>query len=890
MAEHDSAATLTGILAHWAKTAPHSVAVECRGETLTYRELDGAAQNVADHLHRRGVAPGEVVALSLTRSLGSVVAILGVLKAGCAYVPLDADVPDARNAEVLTRTSPALVIADTRSVVEHHGIPVLLLNECTDRAAHVETPEVSASSLAYIMPTSGTGGALKLVRISHGNVVYNVRALRSAVGDVTPDDIYLHFASFSFSSSIRQLFLPLSAGARVVVAVGSERLDPAETLDLIRRREVTIADLIPSFLAVVVDALESRAPGELNGMSLRLLLLASERLPAALVSRWAKAWPGPHVDVRNMYGQTETAGIVSVHHVDETAKPEGTVPIGRPIGGSDILVVDDALVPVRIGTVGEIVVSGGGLSSEYHGDDALTAQRFANIVAGTVPDGRFYRTGDLGRRTESGVIEFVGREDSQVKVSGHKVDLAQVERVLETHPAVAEAVVANTAAPSDEVRVEAFVRCADGYIDERAARRLRELPNGLRMLDLNPPETDFMYEEIYVREVYLRGGIEVPENACVIDAGANIGLFSLSVATKHPDARVYAFEPAAPAAAVMKTNLVANGCTNVSVRVQGLSNRRGSAVLTFYPHSVGMSSVHANRDEEHATLTSIISNQMRLGELPGGPELREFTTDLVDAKLVERTLECSLTRISDVFDAEGLAVVDLLKVDVQKSELDLLGGIRDEHWIRIKQIVLEVQDLDGRLDKIVADLADRGYSTIVEQDDLFTGSDVYYVYARRDSARPAGPRPVAHRTETPIPVSGAELRRFLGERVSSFQLPHSIEIRPDFPRTVSGKADRNAIARTEPWSDTEDPTPGDQGLDPVVEEILGIFVDVLKKPVAPSDDFFEIGGNSLSAARVITRIRERYSPAVKIGMIFAESRLDLFAAQVVEILAARSES
>ncbi|MFC0107876.1 FkbM family methyltransferase [Kibdelosporangium aridum] len=876
--------TLTGFLAYWARTEPDAIALQCRGETLTFHDLDAAAQRVADHIHARGGEPGEIVALAVPRSLGSVIAILGVLKAGCAYVPLEVDDRAGRNTDIVERTKPVLVIAENPFVADEAGVPVLLLNDCTLPVARAAPPAISGATLAYVMPTSGTGGALKLVRISHGNVVYNVHALAAAVGEVSSEDVYLHYASFSFSSSVRQLFLPLSCGARIIIAVGEERLDPEETLHLMRRSGVTIADLIPSVLSGVVDVLETCEQSRLVGLRLRLLLLASERLRGALVTRWANAWSGPHVDLRNMYGQTETAGIVAVHMVDETTEQPTTVPVGWPINGTNILVVDESLRPVPTGTIGEIIVFGGGQSSGYHGDEELTEQTFPILDLAPGVRDRGYRTGDLGRMTELGIVEFIGRADSQIKVHGYKVDLAEVERLLESHNAVAEAVAANTAAENQDVRVQAFVRCAGGYVDAALHQRVRHLANGLRILDLNPPETDFMYDEIFVREVYQQGGVEIPRKACVIDAGANIGLFTLFVATNYPDATVYAFELAAPIASTLKTNLAVNSCTNVLVRPYGLSNRSGPATLTFYPHSAGMSSVHASRDEEQATLSTIISNQLRRGEVPDGAELREFAIDLAEAKLVEHQLECTLTRLSDVLDAEGITDVDLLKIDVQKSELDLLRGVRDEHWPLIKQIVLEVHDLDGRLNVVLAELTARGYSTTVKQDALFDGSDLYYVYARRSSARLAAPRTTNQQRFEPIPVTGTELRKFLTQRLPSHHIPDSIRILPDFPRTLSGKIDRTAITAIDSAPSITGSEPMDPGSDPWIAEILSVVTEVLKKPIAPSDDFFDVGGNSISAARVITRIRDRYTAQIKIGLIFTYPQLDLFAAKVREIL------
>jgi hypothetical protein len=301
-----------------------------------------------------------------------------------------------------------------------------------------------------------------------------------------------------------------------------------------------------------------------------------------------------------------------------------------------------------------------------------------------------------------------------------------------------------------------------------------------------------------------------------------------------------------------------------------------------------MSSVHASREEEHAALTSIISNQLKLGNIPASNELQEFTADLVAAKLVEQTLECVLIRLSDFLDAEAIDEVHLLKVDVQKSELDLMGGVRDEHWDRIKQIVVEVHNIDRRRDRMVAELSERGYTVSVEQDVMFAGSDIYYLYARRGAAQ----RPVASTRSGPPGrgaactqvISSEQLKSFLASCVSAYQMPESIEILPDFARTVSGKIDRSAIARRASWLTPLATDQRPNQVDPLIAGVIAVWTEVLGKPVTVTDDFFEIGGNSLSAARVITRIRERYAPDISIRLIFEESRLDIFAAKVKALL------
>ncbi|WP_331732563.1 FkbM family methyltransferase (plasmid) [Streptomyces sp. NBC_00015] len=864
MADHDSNPFLPRLIQRWATETPDAAALAHRGQVLTYRELDRHSDAVAARIRDR-VPAGALVALTTNRTPETVGTLLGILKAGCTYLPVDTGAGSERAEQILRLAKPDLVLKSP--------VP---LTDTPPRSVSESRP----SGPAYVMPTSGSGGVLKLVEVEHSSVCHNLTALATTLGGVTPDDVCLHVASFAFSSSVRQLFMPLIHGARVVLATGTQRLDPRGMLRLLQDRGVSIMDVIPSVLAVLLDELQG-TPAEaaaLLGSRLRLLLLASEPLPSGLAARWQRAVGREDVALYNMYGQTESAGIVSVHRVG-SLPTSGSVPIGRPLAGTGLLLLDEHLALVPDGEIGEIAVSGPSLARGYRADPALTAAVFPHTSGGT-GDHRIYRTGDLGQRNRDGTLTYIGRRDRMIKVHGQSVDLARVETALEEHSAVARAAVAE-APPEEATRLRAWVQLRPGYLEETVASRLRTLPDGLRVLDLHPAETDFMHAEIFDRQVYLRHGIAVPADAFVIDAGANIGLFSLRIATRHPDARILAFEPAVPTAAVLQINLRVNGCFNVTVRAQGLSDHAGDAEITWYPRSSGMSSLHASHTDEQDTLRAIISNQLAHGAITNGEELRGLTDDLVDSKLVGQRLPCSLVRLSDVLSTEASSTVDLLKVDVQKAELEVLAGIDDEHWPRIKQIVAEVHDIDDRLEQMTRLLTKHGYAVHTDQDEMFTGSAVYYLYARRPDARPPSPQGFSTMTRCePIrAVSRRQLAVYLAQRFPATHVPGTVTILDELPRTTSGKIDRAALPLHSPAPDTTPPTP--DPADPLIAELAGIWSSVLGTTVDSSDDFFAIGGSSLAAARVIARIRRQYPDLdLSVRLIFEEPVLRQFAAAI----------
>ncbi|MFD6563047.1 FkbM family methyltransferase [Micromonospora profundi] len=863
--------SIPGLVLGWASRTPDAVALESRDRTLTYRQLHDAAAAAAAHISRWS-APGDVVAVEAARTAGTVVAILGVLQAGCTYLPLDFDAP-AACAEVLDRISPTLLISAGPAPECARAIRRTTIDVDGGTAPKTRPAILPAADdvSAYLMPTSGSTGATKIVEVSHRNVCYNVRALNEAIGGITSDDTYLHFASFAFSSSIRQLFLPLSHGARVVLASSAERLDPAGLLRRARASSVTVVDVIPSLLAALLDAAEAADGG--FGPHFRLLLTASERLPGDLVRRWHPLAP-EGCRFFNMYGQTETTGIVSVHPVTAADAHRSIVPIGQAIPETYVMLADPSGTPVPPGGTAEIVVAGPGVACGYAGDSGRTAAAFPASAV----NGRIYRTGDLGRY-DGPSLQYAGRSDSQVKISGKRVDLTEVEQVLSEHPAVADAVVADIG--DTEVRVAAAVQLRPGHLDAAVLQRLRELPDGPLVLDLNPPETDFMFAEIFTRKVYLQHGITLPPDACVIDAGANIGLFTLFAAQQAPRGRIIAVEPAGPAAEAMRINLAANGCVNAVVREVALGDHRGTATLTFYPHSVGMSSIHADPAGEARTIASIIRNQVAAGEVP--VELRDVTGELAEAKLAPRALSCTVTRLSDLLSAEAIEQVDLLKIDVQDSELDLLAGIDDADWPRIAQVAAEVHDLDGRLGRTTGLLRQRGFHVTSGQDPMFAGTDMHYVYARRPGYEQ---QPVSHPRRTTAartlhrPVATRQLLEHLRARLPHHHIPVALLILTQIPRTSSGKADRSRVVDTLRTHVRQLPQSIDVDCDPVVTAVAEVWREVLGRPVSAGDDFFEIGGNSLTAARVITRLRQRLGREIPLRVIFTSSELVAFASHL----------
>ncbi|HMJ24680.1 MAG TPA: amino acid adenylation domain-containing protein, partial [Pyrinomonadaceae bacterium] len=430
-----------------AAKAAGKVAVTCAGQSLTYGELNARANQLARHLRALGAGRESLVGICIDRSLDMAVGILGILKSGAAYLPLDPDYPaerlafmlkDARPSVILTRTDLAKHIPQAQArVLIDSDWPTIAENADANLS---ETP--APNDLAYVIYTSGSTGEPKGVMIEHGNLANYLLALNHELG-ISSDDNYLHTASMAFSSSRRQLFLPLSQGATVVLATSDERKDPLVLFQMIKDSGVTVMDAVPSFWRTctqTLEALSEEARQRLLDNRLRLMLSASEPLLSDIPRTWTSRFghPAHHV---HMFGQTETAGIVCLYHIPSAIDEEvDGLPIGQPIPNTEIHILDPDGRPCAVDVAGELYIGGAGVGRGYLNRPELTAEKFVPHPFAE-QGGRLYRTGDWARCRPDGQIAFAGRRDQQVKLRGFRVELGEVETALAKHPSIRESVV-----------------------------------------------------------------------------------------------------------------------------------------------------------------------------------------------------------------------------------------------------------------------------------------------------------------------------------------------------------------------------------------------------------------------------------------------------------------
>ncbi|MBN3836640.1 non-ribosomal peptide synthetase [Burkholderia sp. Ac-20344] len=434
-----------------AQATPDAIALEYADvhggvHRATCRELDISTSRIAAALRRRGVQPDTPVALCVERSFDMVMALVGVLKAGAAYLPVDPDYPAERIAYLLRDARPAVAItqAHLREPVEAalgDGAATQLLTvadllaDATETDAASATATIDDAQLAYLIYTSGSTGKPKGAGNTHGALANRIAWMQDAYR-LTRDDVVLHKTPFGFDVSVWEFVWPLAIGAKLAIAAPGDHRDPARLAAAIHAHGVTVLHFVPSMLAAFAAYLDDfSAAAQCD--SVRLIVASGEALAPELVAKMARLLPG--ATLVNLYGPTEAAIDVSHWTCGPDDAHAVAVPIGHPIANLQLHVLDAAWQPVPAGATGELYLAGAGLARGYLGRPALTAERF--VPDPFVPGARMYRTGDLARRRADGALDYLGRVDTQVKLRGQRIEPGEIEALLRAATGVNDAVV-----------------------------------------------------------------------------------------------------------------------------------------------------------------------------------------------------------------------------------------------------------------------------------------------------------------------------------------------------------------------------------------------------------------------------------------------------------------
>lgn len=875
--EYDRKLLIPQLVEKQCARCPDGIAVVCNNQPLTYKELSERSSKVSAYLRQQAnVQRGDRVGIYMERSDMAVVSMLAVLKAGAAYVPLDINTPKDRLAGMIEDAGMSVLIIESKDLFDFGNFNGQLLavdlqlDALTDEGVAGDD-DLSPGDLAYVIYTSGSSGASKGVLVGH-EAILNTIQWRLSLYAFTSDDKVLQIPSMAFDSSVEDIFCALIAGATLVIPSEEDRKDVVALGDLITKHAVTHFLVTPSFYDVLLDELAAKAT------NLRVVTVAGEAVTDNLVMKHFRTLR--EVRLLNEYGPTENAVCTTVGELFS----DRAVSIGKPIDNINVYILDTDMQAVPTGVAGEICIGGRGLSSGYLNNPVLTAERFPVHTVDAGLSQRLYRSGDLACWLEDGNIDYLGRKDSQVKLNGIRVELRDIESTIHRFAGIQECkvILGRDKVLKAAVKIDKEREHTLSQLMRHVGRapdflsNLTRFPNGLAVRYKNMAETNLLYHEIFRDQLYMKHGIGVPDNAVVFDVGANIGMFSLFVGLNFRTAKIYSFEPLAPIYETLSENLSLYPVNARAYNI-GFSDVAGTAEFFYYYNNTASSGMYADIETEKSLGKSVLRNRYADSGL-GDSDIDVLTEE----GMKYEKYRCELDTLDNFIEREGIEQIDLLKLDVEKSEIDILSSLQPPAWRKIRQIVAEVHDINGGLAQVEDVLRKNNFMFYVEQPDFLSDTEIYYVYARQKNAPPAEASTAfigRHECSTDPDAFVAGLRQFCERTLPAFMIPATIRIVDEIPLTINGKTDSGKLlamleeAELVQQPSREPRTHLESTLVSIWRQVIG------KDAIGVHDNFFQIGGDSIKAIQIASRMhKEGYKVEVK----------DIFENQTIENLAANA--
>ncbi len=845
-----------------AKEKPEGIAVVSEGREMSYGELERRAKGLGEELERQGVGAETVVGLCVERSVDLVVGILGIWAARGAYVPLDPKLPTERLSYMVEDAKVGVVVTSEGLEGKLAGVKGKVVRVELERKVEGKWTPPGTRELAYVIYTSGSTGKPKGVAIEHGQLASYVEAVRERL-ELPAEGKYGTVSTIAADLGNTVIFPPLCSGGSVHLIHEDRATNGAALAEYQKREGMDVMKIVPSHLA----ALQSVERGG-DVLPRQRLVLGGEASRTEWVRQLMKQKPG--MVVCNHYGPTETTvGAIACEVREEDLETvSGNVPLGKPLKNARVYILDGQQQLVPIGVPGELCIGGSGVGRGYLNREELTREKF--LKDPFQGEGRMYRTGDQGRYLSDGRVEFLGRIDQQVKVRGYRVELGEIEAVLKEHGEVRDAVVA----VRGEGELVAYVVPKEGGAAGVSQGNVWKLPNGMRVAQVNRNETEYIYQEIFELQAYVKHGIGIEDGGTILDVGANIGLFSVFANCVAKEPRIYAFEPNPVVYAALEKNVKAYGKRTEAVGV-GMAAEEGEAELTFFEGFSLLSGFYADAVVEKQVVKDYVKNQQK-GSGKSEAEMEREAEEMLAGRFEAKTFRAQLKTVSGFMEERGIGEVELLKVNVEKSEWEVLKGVKKGDWGKIRQLVVEV-DVKGNLEPIVKLLESEGYEVLVEQDELLERTELCYVYAIRP-----GPKGRLVRQEKKgghvkrvkpleVKIPGVEeLKKHVGGKLPEYMVPSRYVYLEALPLTSNGKVDRKSLP--EPGSAAKNPGVEGRKVSPRNDQervIADIWQEVLGlKEVGVTEDFFELGGHSLRATQVVSRISEALSLQVPLRALF----------------------
>lgn len=875
--------TILHILAEVTENHHERIALEHDEREITFYDLDKKSNQFANYLKKSGLVSGDKVALYMKHSIDLIICILGVLKARCAYIPIHPSTPTDRIHYCIDQSDAKIVIIDSHFYADDH-IPRINVNDFfrniqnySDKWELTATP----NDLAYIIFTSGSTGHPKGVMVKHANLV-NLFSQTNRIFNFDKNDCWLLFHSYSFDFSVWEIFGALLNGAKLIIPDETHIRSPEHLYNLIINKNITVLNQTPSAFSIfTTEAIKNVYSCKLP---LKYIIFGGETINTHSIFSWLKYFPSYQTKLVNMYGITEGSIHITYQLIDENSirnNDYGT-PIGKPLLGNNIVLLDNHNLEVPTGFTGEMYIFGKSVAHGYVKNQPLTSERFLQLRR--FSNELFYKTGDLAVKNSDETFSYIGRNDSQIKIRGYRIELKEIESVLMDSSYIDDVVIYLDKRDALQKTLTAFVvpshRMARPLLEimnlkNTNPNHLIKLPNDFTVANINPSETVSLYQEIFVEKLYLKNGIQINDDSVVFDVGANIGLFSLYLGIINRKVTIYAFEPFRILCDCIEDNKKIYDL-NITVRCVGLSDSAGRRRFSFFDNVTSMSTYEYDENEQDALLRSAIT----VGN-------QEAIDSIINEKLNHQYVDCNVETLSEQIDRYSLARIDLLKIDAEGAELDILKGIKNNHWNVINQIVIEVHDINGKLENIIRLLECKGFYPDFERVEKFTGVNLFMVYATRNKEKINCINDISFNQISSQTTLLSYLKEYINKKLPEYMQPTQYRVVTEIPRTINGKTDYRQLGYLLAKTQTESISSDINDLDnmSVIHVVKEAWEELLSQKITSiSDNFFELGGSSLLAIQLASRLSEKLGHIINVLDIFNFPTIQKFSKNITKHL------
>ena len=875
--------TVIDIFQEQAQKTPHAIALVFKDAEITYHCLNEHANRLAHYLISKGVKEDIPVPVCIEKSFEMFIGILGILKAGGVYVPVDPQYPAERVKYMVEDTKAVIVLSSLQSSGILKGISGIEIIELDETAslftsypvANVKVP-VAAGNLAYIIYTSGSTGKPKGVMIEHRNLFHYIQNNKTKyLNDAGKGSGSFIHLSYTFDASITAMFMPLLAGKLVVIG-SKQSTEVFEDTNLWKYAPYDFIKITPSHL----EFLQPIFKNEDGALLTQNIVIGGEALNSSHLKYLFE--DQLNVNIINEYGPTEATVGCSVYALnakDDYSGINKNIPIGKPIENTKLFILNEKHGLLPIGVVGQIYISGGGLARGYLNLPDLTKEKFINNPFAENSIELMYKTGDLGRWLPDGNIEYCGRMDEQLKINGYRIELGEIESALSSVTGLNNTkVIVKENKITKALKLNAYLQIDNeklpllsnylGMIDKKQVKPtdLHILPSGLPMLSSNLNEVRFLYNEIFEDHCYLKHGITLNEDSCVVDIGANVGFFSVYLNVLSKKIKVYSIEPIPEVHKYLVANRELYAIKGKALQL-AVSDKEGEVDFTWYPQV----SIVSGMSDEISQVTKVVKSYIE------NSQKEDFKNEEIDSmlqvKLETRQIRCKTKTLSQIISEEKIEKIDLLKIDVENSEHLVMNGVLEHDWDKIGSVIIEVHDVNGRLESIRQTLELKGFKTYIEKEKMLAKDDILYNLfaikpAQTGKLDTLGDNEVLRKVEW-LDEKGfiAGVKKKLTDKLPPYMLPSNIVLMNAFPLTGNGKIDKNAFPDVDESGKVDDEYKAPQN--ELEEQLVQIWKRVLDvDTVGIHDDFFELGGDSLLSIRLISSIRKELNVEIAISTFF----------------------